>query len=253
MTPSPVPPAPPHPPSPPPAPPLGVRAGPPGWPWPRPGYEIPYGAQGYEEQSQRHDEWDALHKLHGGMVYPYGRHHQWLFRWQDARLPNGRFACRHCGASPSGRRRFYCGKPCERAWARQWISPTHWPNWRRKAIQRDGGRCVLCGDGEGSPEDLRDEEAERRARDEAYELIRAGHHARDDPKVKALFAHASFLHERMRGRRLEVDHVVPVARDPSREYDLENLRTLCHACHASHGARPRGIPLPVPSHARLPR
>lgn len=38
-------------------------------------------------------------------------------------------------------------------------------------------------------------------------------------------------------RNLEVDHIVPVAEDPSREFDLDNLRTLCEGCHQRKEAR----------------
>ncbi len=51
---------------------------------------------------------------------------------------------------------------------------------------------------------------------------------------------------------LEVDHIVAVADDPGMEFEPDNLRTLCRACHAKHGARPgtrkkatgRGAPKP---------
>jgi 5-methylcytosine-specific restriction enzyme A len=30
----------------------------------------------------------------------------------------------------------------------------------------------------------------------------------------------------------EVDHVVPLAEDPTRRYDWNNLASLCHDCHS---------------------
>lgn len=39
--------------------------------------------------------------------------------------------------------------------------------------------------------------------------------------------------------RLEVDHIKPVALFPELEFERTNLRTLCHACHVKHGAKPQ--------------
>ena len=55
-------------------------------------------------------------------------------------------------------------------------------------------------------------------------------------------------------RRLEVDHIKPVALYPELEFDESNLRTLCHDCHVLHGARPgsrRGRAIHHPHQRRL--
>lgn len=41
-------------------------------------------------------------------------------------------------------------------------------------------------------------------------------------------------------QRLQVDHRVPLSVDPSREYDVTNLRVLCAVCHGRVGSQQRG-------------
>ncbi len=87
-----------------------------------------------------------------------------------------------------------------------------WKRVRREAIERDGHKCVNCG---------------------TAEILKkvAGY----DPETGAIEVevHAG-------GARLEVDHIVEI-RDGGAEFDLSNVRTLCHGCHvAKTVARTRG-------------
>ena len=43
---------------------------------------------------------------------------------------------------------------------------------------------------------------------------------------------------RNRRDRAEVDHIVPVEEAPEKQYDMDNLRTLCGACHRKRHGRP---------------
>ena len=47
-------------------------------------------------------------------------------------------------------------------------------------------------------------------------------------------------------RRLEVDHVLPVATHPHLSFDLSNLRTLCVRCHARKTRIEVGLGRPNP-------
>ncbi len=185
--------------------------------------------------------WKHAKKQRGGIHFKYGRFGQFEFHWDDKKDQDGKFLCRGCGGPINApRRKYYCGAECDRDWHRRFISPTRWNHWRRKALQRDGDRCVLCHDGPMSPADLRDAKAVERA-DEDIRLKRTTEWRGDEkePTVLSMWRHRDFLVERQRGRQLEVDHIKPVARYPQLEFTLENLRVLCHKCHAQHGARPQ--------------
>lgn len=209
-----------------------VTGPPPGWPWPKPTLppRTPHESPVYEAWVRAHTEYVDLRKQWAGLAWTYGRYAQFTFRYADQRLPGGRFACRNCGKPASGRRRFYCGKSCDRDFYAAHIAPTQWKHWRRKAIQRDGGRCVLCGDGPMSPQDQRDE---GKAEGAWQRMTHAEGSERD-----ALAKHRASILERRADRNLEVDHIKPVARHPELEFTLSNLRTLCRRCHARTGARP---------------
>lgn len=122
-------------------------------------------------------------------------------RWQqvDVHLPeHGRYQCRNCPAVSVAPWKFYCSAACRKAYLDK--VPEFWEETRRRIIKRDGRRCTRCGSTPGP----------------AFEGgIR-----------------------RQLARRLEVDHIKPVALFPDLEFDDSNLRTLCHACHVEHGAKP---------------
>jgi 5-methylcytosine-specific restriction endonuclease McrA len=121
-------------------------------------------------------------------------------------------ACAWCATPLPPRRRTWCSDRCGDAfWANHW-----WSVARRSAKRRDKYRCTSCG-------------------------TRA-------PKrpVKATFkTHAAYLKAMRAWRaekriaRLEVNHIVPCAgkhRELSCSHHLENLETLCPACHKRHTA-----------------
>jgi hypothetical protein len=121
-------------------------------------------------------------------------------------------ACAWCAAPLPPRRRTWCSDRCGDAfWANHW-----WSVARRTAKRRDKYRCRRCG--ANAPK--RPVKA-RFATHEAYlAAIRAWRAAK-------------------RTDRLEVNHIVP-AQGRHRMLDcahhLENLETLCAACHKQHTA-----------------
>lgn len=46
--------------------------------------------------------------------------------------------------------------------------------------------------------------------------------------------------------RLEVDHIAPVRDAPERAFDLDNLQSLCPACHGAKTRLECGFPPPSP-------
>ena len=133
-------------------------------------------------------------------------------------------ACRECGIPSQGRFHYYCSKEHKEKWERENV-PNGWGQMRELILKRDGHKCVECGKTDA---DLKG--------DLQADLV--------DYMWKLQYLYC-----------LEVDHIQPVKTHPELEYEPSNLRTLCHACHRMHGARPqdeyreilRVVPNPIES------
>jgi 5-methylcytosine-specific restriction protein A len=125
----------------------------------------------------------------------------------EPRGPNGRALCRWCKTEVAGRRRTFCSDGCVHEWRlRSSVSYL-----RDCVFERDRGVCRLCGF---------DTERERRR------VARLGFAAR-----MLELRRLQKLGVVVRGRKSwwEADHVVPVAEGG--DSTLDNVRTLCRACH----------------------
>ncbi|NNN05611.1 MAG: hypothetical protein HKL90_06895 [Elusimicrobia bacterium] len=125
--------------------------------------------------------------------------------------------CAWCGTSLPPGRRAWCGKVCaDEFWKNHW-----WTLARRAAKRRDRRRCVRCG---------------------AAPPPRPS--ARNFPTRDAHRAALRAWRGRRRDERLEVNHILPCRGTHgtlSCRHHLDNLETLCVACHRRHtSALPRG-------------
>jgi hypothetical protein len=122
----------------------------------------------------------------------------------------GQGACAWCGADLPPRRRSWCSDRCgERFWANHW-----WSVARAAAKRRDRYRCTRCG----TAPPKRPVQSKQPSRAAYLAAMRAWRRAK-------------------RTARLEVNHIVP-CRGKHASLDcahhLDNLETLCPACHRVH-------------------
>lgn len=125
-----------------------------------------------------------------------------------AHLPKGaagRALCRWCSLEVPSRRRTFCSDHCVDAW-RLRTDPGY---LRERVFARDKGRCALCG--------IDTVEAFRRLK-------------RSRGSARETMLHYWGLSGLTRKSLWDADHVLPVC-EGGGECDLENLRTLCLACH----------------------
>ncbi len=99
--------------------------------------------------------------------------------------------CAFCEKPLSGKQRVWCGNTCRQG-AYESSVVHEWDRTREAVLERDEFTCQVCG-----RRDLSD--------------------YRDGGRPKEEWA--------------EVDHILPVSLAPERQYDLSNLRTVCHSCH----------------------
>ncbi len=114
----------------------------------------------------------------------------------------------------TGRKRIWCGQgeqvnggviSCYWAFHEKYGMVRDWKITRAKALERDGHACVNCG----------------AAQKKRWDPLSDAWLWSDKPK-------------------LEADHIIEI-RDGGAEFDLSNVRTLCHRCHvAKTVARTRG-------------
>jgi len=120
--------------------------------------------------------------------------------------------CAWCGSSLPPRRRTWCADACATAfWNNHW-----WTAARAAAKRRDRYRCVRCGERAPVRPTRKRHSSERAYRD----AMRAWRAARKTGRV-------------------EVNHRVPCRgkhRTLGCEHHLENLETLCAACHKAETA-----------------
>ena len=137
-----------------------------------------------------------------------------------ARGPNGRVLCRECGVECKSSRQTFCSDACIHAWK----LTTNRTYQAEHLFKRDRGICALCG---------MDCVAVRRNLDA---LASNGGHmtAEYQVTVQGLGLTPYYLCRRL----WEMDHIVPVA-EGGGGCGLENLRTLCWACHRKVTARQR--------------
>jgi 5-methylcytosine-specific restriction protein A len=122
--------------------------------------------------------------------------------------PHARKApCRWCKTPVSGRRRTFCSDACVHEWRLR--SSTSY--LRECVLERDRGICALCG--------LDTVKLRRRILRLSF-----GERMRE---LRAMIARGAFT----RGRKTwwEADHIVAVVEGG--DSNLENIRTLCIACH----------------------
>jgi 5-methylcytosine-specific restriction enzyme A len=131
--------------------------------------------------------------------------------WVETRdLPrgaSGRPLCRQCGSETAPPRRSFCSDLC----VHEWRLRTDASYLREQVFKRDHGRCALCG--------LDTESLRRRL----FVLAR-----RDRSAWRRLMADLRI--SRKRASLWDADHIVPVC-EGGGECGLDNIRTLCLACH----------------------
>lgn len=124
--------------------------------------------------------------------------------------PSASGSCLWCSKALPSRRRSWCSDRCGEAfWANHW-----WSVARRTVKRRDRYRCKRCGTN-GPKRPARAKHATQRAYLAAMRAWRAA------KKVG----------------RLEVNHILPCAGKHTQlscAHHLDNLETLCMACHKEH-------------------
>ncbi len=153
--------------------------------------------------------------------------------------PNGRNLCRQCGDEvPKGRQTF-CSQACVDAWSVK-TNPGH---ARRLVFKRDRGVCAVCGlDTEALVRELKRLRREARKR-MGYRDDHSSYYGRfyaDTPFGQMVERLQLPRHLRDLDRSFwEMDHTIPVV-EGGGECGLDNLRTLCWACHARATRQLRG-------------
>jgi 5-methylcytosine-specific restriction enzyme A len=143
--------------------------------------------------------------------------------------PRGFRLCRQCGKECPSKQRKYCSRPCADLWALE-----NWPSaQRRQVFNRDKGVCTTCG--------IDAHELGERVRALLLRLRGIGWRSRDVDRIKRTGARLERIVQRYHGRWTfslsfwqpssfwEMDHRIPLAEGGSSA--LDNLRTLCRACH----------------------
>lgn len=121
--------------------------------------------------------------------------------------PNGRNCCRKCGKECEKKRQTFCSKEC----VHEWRLRTDGGYQTKHVLARDKGVCALCG---------LDCLALREELVRAMRELRAVEWCAERGIPRHLWS-----------RRLwEMDHTIPVV-EGGGACGLENLRTLCWACH----------------------
>ena len=112
--------------------------------------------------------------------------------------PNGRNLCRRCARECDKANRTFCSAEC----VHQWKLRTQPAYLRHKVLERDLGVCALCGV---------DTMAEIKANNPRWAMRSST------------------------GHLWHADHIIPVI-EGGGECGIENIRTLCVACHRSETA-----------------
>lgn len=170
------------------------------------------------------------------------------------RGPNGLPQCRQCGKETPSKRRTFCSDGCVHSW-----KLTTDPNYQRRHVfERDNGVCQICGI------DTK-EQRDGIIAEWVAKMVEAGvMHPGDEVELNAYYGcnmvkgvrraldwvvkqwaiypeHTNLLKDAAAEQKLpwsrfrrgpvwDMDHTVPVA-EGGGGCGLENLRTLCRACH----------------------
>lgn len=159
------------------------------------------------------------------------------------KLPKGAFGralCRYCGDEVPYPRRSFCSDECVREWKIR-TSPSY---AAELVLERDAGVCRLCGrDCLALLKELRQlrSACRQKRHGEAGRWLPNGWQG--DDRLEEFVARCNELglpaHLRVLDRRLwEMDHATPVV-EGGGSCGLENLRTLCWACHRAATAELR--------------
>ena len=142
----------------------------------------------------------------------------WVWEKHLPKGPNGRALCRQCGTEvPKGRRTF-CGDDCVHAWKIK-TDPGY---LRAQVFARDHGVCCMCGlDTEQIEQDIDLIRRMSRYCAPANTFIAAR---------RAVLELHGINPDTSRQSYWDADHILPVI-EGGGECDLDNLRTLCLACH----------------------
>src|SRR5262249_14520909 len=127
----------------------------------------------------------------------------------------GRALCRQCGLETKPPRRSFCSDLC----VHEWRLRTDASYLREQVFKRDRGRCALCG--------LDTENLRRRLCVLARRNRQAWRRQIAELKIP-----------RKRATLWDADHIVPVCQGGG-ECGLDNVRTLCLACHRRETERLR--------------
>ena len=126
-------------------------------------------------------------------------------RAQLPKGPGGHTLCRWCALEVRGRRRTFCSDWCVHEW-RLRTDPGY---LRQQVFARDRGRCSLCH--------IDSVEAFRRLK-------------RSRGSSRKIMLEYWGIRSVNRKSLWDADHIVPIC-EGGGECDLENIRTLCLACH----------------------
>lgn len=140
--------------------------------------------------------------------------------------------CNRCGKALVGRQTQWCSTECNNSLARD----HNWNVARRAARQRDGQRCVRCGE---SPKVRRRAEyLDPTQHYGARRLEMIGIEIVEPVRDRHGFAELVSVYEYR--EHLEVNHIVPRVGQGygfGCHNHLDNLETLCHPCHVAETTR----------------
>ena len=138
-----------------------------------------------------------------------------------------------CSKPLPPRRRRWCSDECSSAYHRETYGQHDWNSARERALERDGRRCVKCGDDGG----VERQQAIVEGTLGPEPPMRHGkwhRHAGSLAEFDRWHSTAAKIRRAHPTRALEVNHIVP-RKGAGYSFGcwnhLDNLETLCHACH----------------------
>lgn len=155
--------------------------------------------------------------------------------------------CRQCEKPLSGRRRAYCSEECRVAY----LVPRVWSVAVNAVNARDQGVCAKCGrDAKEIVKQFLSFRARMASRErEIAEAANAERRALIDTLNAEGFHLGLWTKMPHQGDLYQIDHIKPVAHGGG-GCGLDNLQTLCTACHKAKTAAQRKPQLPLPMEVR---